>query len=93
MNSCLILRQTFSAKVDSERWLILSNFGHHRWHFQIWGPDPLNSEFADLTTREAKQHASDIATVHLGQRRPKIQLPPSFQWQVAVEWRLQFKSR
>ena len=91
MNPCLILRQMFSAKVDAERWLILSNLGHHRWRFQIWGPDPLKSEFADLTAHEAKQHASDMATVHLRQRRPEIPLPASFQWRVAIA-QLKFKT-
>jgi hypothetical protein len=74
----------FSAKVDPERWIVLIKRGLRRWNLRIVGPEPLDVELVELTDTEAKDRALLTAKDHFGAVNPRIIIPRSQQWRVAL---------
>ena len=75
---------TVSYRLDQQRFLTLSFICPHKWHFQIWGPEPFMLEFEDLTLLEAMLHARSVAAQYFKHVNAKITLPAFLPWCAAV---------
>jgi len=74
----------FSAKIDPERWLVLIRKGLRRWNLRVIGPEPLDVELVELTDNAAKNHALMTAKEHFDAVNPRVVVPRSQQWRVAL---------
>jgi hypothetical protein len=79
-----LIRQIFSVKIDPERWLVLLKNGLRRWNLRVVGPEPLDVELVELTDHEAKNRALSMASEHFSTVNPKVTIPRSQQWRVAL---------
>ncbi len=76
--------EKLSARIDQERWLILSNRGQYRWQVQLWGPEPMQTDFVGLTMQEAKECAAALAALFLMNQHAKCEVPCAVEWKVLV---------
>jgi hypothetical protein len=80
----LTVFEKMSARIDQERWLILTNLGQFRWQVQLWGPEPMQTDFVGLTMQEAKEYASALASLFLMNQRSNCEVPSNVEWKVLV---------
>ena len=78
------LHQVLSAKIDPERWLVLELRGSSNWTLQIVGPEPLTSDFVEISVIAAQSHAGKLAEKHLKQANARAIVPPHLRWREAI---------
>ena len=69
--------KTISSRLDPQRFLTLSWIDSHRWHLQLWGPEPFITDFEDLTFDEVRLHARSVLANYFRRTNPAVKVPPS----------------
>ena len=68
------------ARLDSQRWVVLTDRGNYTWNVQLWGPEALNIDVLGLTAAEAKAHGLALVGIHLSTKRPGVRVPDDVRW-------------